>query len=100
MGELTLHIEQIGFDFGVAAALRRVSRARDLIVEETQNERVNPCLGVPGIFHTSGYGGAGELDEGTCTSRRSACEVLVRKKMYRGSQLCRVMKYGLFSLAG
>lgn len=49
------------------------------------------------ISHSSTKGGAGEVDEGTWISRKSAREVLTKKK-YPGSEACKFMGVSLESV--
>ena len=66
---------------------REVAR---LLVPETEGEGVGPARSVVRISHSSTKGGAGEDEEGTWISRKSAWEVRTKKK-YPGSKACEFM---------
>jgi hypothetical protein len=60
------------------------------LVLHTERQGVGPRSSVAGIFHSSTKGGAGEDEEGTWRSRRSASEVVIKNK-YSGCGACKFM---------
>lgn len=60
------------------------------MVLEPKGESVGPGVSVVRISHISTKGGAGEDEEGTWISRKSAWEVRTKKK-YPGSEACEFM---------
>lgn len=65
-------------------------RSATFLVLDAQSQSVRPRCSMLRIFHSSTNGGAGEDDDGTWISRKSACEVWTNKK-YPGSSACEFM---------